>query len=240
MLKEDRIYRIKNIISFITKSVLAQMPSKEIVLANDEKSKAMYAYFNKRSKKFFGIRRLSTAVALLDLSSYSSFEDYRLSIRGKNSADYFKRRCEKKGYIFKAIDRNNYIDEIHDINTSLKQRCGAKMGSEYSKKRERYDNLNILAYGVFKEDRLVAYTDLSISKELVKINRILGHGDYLSDNIMYLLLFSTIEELMTLKETRNIKYFMYDSFWGNPQGLVLFKHRFKFCAYKLNWKIFQS
>jgi hypothetical protein len=237
MQTKDRIYRIKNIISYVRGSHLGKMPKKEIVLSDDKRAKAMIAYFNKRSRKFMGIRRLSTAVALIDLSAYACFEDYRFSIRGKNSADYFKRRCEKKDYHFKSIDRNDYIDEIHAINNSLEERCGAKMGSAYSKKIQHYENENILAYGVFTGDKLVAYADLSISNELVKINRILGHGEYLTDNIVYLLMFSIIEELVILSKTSEIKYFMYDSFWGNPRGLVLFKNRFKFLAYNINWKL---
>ena len=234
MISEDRKYRLKNIIRYILEAFFGSSEKAVIKLGNDSKAKRIYSYFNKRNKKFFGIKRLTISIALIDLSKYSCFEDYRLTIRGKNSADYYKRRCEKKGYTFRSIDRNDFIDEIYEINTSLNVRCGKEMTSEYKNRMASYNNENASAYGVFKDSKLVAYTDLSTYNQLIKINRILGHGDFLNDNIMYYLLFKTIESIFELNEDKP-GYFMYDSFWGNPKGLVLFKNRFKFCSYKVKW-----
>lgn len=236
MISEDKRYRVKNILNYIFDAYLGKSEKKTIKLGSCSRAESLYTGFSKRSVKFLGVKRLTIAVAILDVSKYANFEAYRLTIRGKNSADYYKRRCEKKGYLFMPIDMNDYIDEIFAINTSLDKRCGKDMSDAYRKKETSYDSNNTIAYGVFKEDHLIAYTQVSVYADLLKINRILGHGDYLRDNIMYFLLFMTIQESFALKDS-GLKYFMYDSFWGNPKGLVLFKNRFKFVANKVNWKL---
>jgi len=236
MISEDKKYRIRNILNYILNAYLGKSDNKIIKLGDKKEAHSIYNSFNKRSSKFLGIKRLTISVAILDMTKYRSFEDYRLTIRGKNSADYYKRRCEKKDYSFRLIDMNYYIDEIFDINTSLDERCGKSMSSAYVNKKTSYDNSNSIAFGVFKDDKLLAYTELSVYGELVKINRILGHGDFLNDNIMYFLLFNTLEQSFALKKD-GVKYFMYDSFWGNPKGLVLFKKRFKFIPNKVKWEL---
>lgn len=236
MINKDKKYRIGNILTYILNAYLGKSDKKKINLGDKKDAYSIYKNFNKRSAKFFGIKRLTISVAILDMTRYKSFEDYRLTIRGKNSADYYKRRCEKKDYSFRAIDMNDFIDEIFEINTSLDKRCGKNMSSAYLNKKTSYDNTNSIAFGVFKDDKLLAYTQLSVYGELVKINRILGHGDFLNDNIMYFMLFNTLQESFDLKND-GVKYFMYDSFWGNPKGLVLFKNRFKFIANKVKWEL---
>lgn len=234
MTLKDRLNRFQNIIAYIVDSYRNKCNKAVVSLGADDKASNIYRYFNKRSKKFLGLKRLTIAVALINLRRYNSFEEYRLTIRGKNSADYFKRRCEKKGYTFKKIDRNNFIDEIHEINTSLEMRCGKIMESSYRKRIVSYNADDSLSYGVFIDNKLIAYINLSCYNELIKINRILGHGDFLGDNIMYFLVFKTIEEIYS-NSSITAQYLMYDSFWGNPKGLVLFKNRFKFEAYKVKW-----
>ena len=40
-------------------------------------------------------------------------------IQGKNRGAYHAKRAKARGYVFREIDRNAHVDDIHAINTSL-------------------------------------------------------------------------------------------------------------------------
>lgn len=82
-----------------------------------------YKYFNKLHRlKLF--KNKSLGVSLIDLNDFANFEEYYKSINGKNSAAYYSRKALKREYKFVEIDRNNFIDDIFDINTSAPMRQG--------------------------------------------------------------------------------------------------------------------
>lgn len=103
-------------------------------------------------------------------------------------------RAGRLGYRFAEIDRSQYADDIYEINVSLPERQGRPMAAGYLQ-RHQYSPLpaytcdlhRIREYGVLAGDRLVAYLVLYRSGELALISQILGHGDTLADDVMYLL-----------------------------------------------------
>jgi hypothetical protein len=68
---------------------------------------------------------------------------------------------------------------------------------------------------------------------MVLINRILGHGDFLKDNVMYLIMTRVVSEFIHAKESN---FIMYDTFGQVENGLVLFKKRIGFKPYTVNFK----
>jgi hypothetical protein len=71
------------------------------------------------------------------------------------------RRARRRGYSVEEIDRNDYVDDIHRINTSLAERQGRPMDPAYADKIERYFAIDSFRYfGVLDRDRrLAAYCD---------------------------------------------------------------------------------
>jgi hypothetical protein len=191
-------------------------------------------YFNKRSLKRLFIKNKKYNCSIIDASSFKSELDYYSTIKGKNSADYFARRCEKLGYTFTKFDPNQEIESIYKINTSTNTRQGKLMEGSYLNKVEKWENSESNEwYGVYsKENELVAYLWSIKLNELVLINRILGNFNHLNNNVMYLLTSRFIGNVIV---QGGVKYIMYDTFGRKKNGLVLYKKRIGFKAFTVNF-----
>jgi hypothetical protein len=152
------------------------------------------------------------------------------------------RRCQKAGYEFRRFEHNDHIDEIHEINTSLDQRQGAKMSSLYTTKpapqrslknqpckRHRRDY-----YGVFKDGKLYAYTYVLTCGEMMVYSRLLGHGDALKDDVMNLMVF---EAAKTRHEESGTRYAIYHMADNGTEGLQFFKRKMGFAGHRVHWKL---
>jgi hypothetical protein len=190
--------------------------------------------FNERDFRRGFIKRKKFNCAFIELSSFSSDEDYLRTIRGKNSADYFARKCEKLGYFFAPFHPNDEIEAIYSINSSVRSRQGRVMDSSYLTKVEEWpSNAVNIWYGVFsKEGALVAYIWSLDLEQLTLVNRILGHGDHLNSHVMYLMATCFIREKL---KNRVLKFAMYDTFGRKKNGLVLFKKRIGFKPFTVNF-----
>ncbi len=109
-------------------------------------------------------------------------------------------RAERLGYRFAPIQRQRYEAEVHDINTSLKHRQGRPMAAGYLRRpvfgADDYpcDLHGVHANGVFDpEQRLVAYLWMYRAGELALVSQILGHGDHLENDVMFLLFRGALE-----------------------------------------------
>jgi hypothetical protein len=80
---------------------------------------------------------------------------------------------------------------------------------------------------------MVAYLWVVKSGELAVLSRLLGHADHLSNGVMYLLITSYIEQ--ELFKLHDVRFVMYDTFFGAGDGLKLFKTRCGFRPYKVKW-----
>ena len=67
--------------------------------------------------KIFGYKQLG--VALIDLRRLPSPADYIDCITGQNGAATYVAKARRRGYTLAEIDRNDHVDAIHDINTSV-------------------------------------------------------------------------------------------------------------------------
>jgi hypothetical protein len=165
----------------------------------------------------------------------ASLEEWRAEHRtARKRAD----RCERRGYVFNEVDYSQYPDDIHAINTSLEQRQGRPMADGYLHRIERgrlpqfpCDLHNTRTYGVLSPRlNLVAYMTLHRSNELAMMSMILGHGDYLTDEIMYLLFAGMVED-----QSGNPGILYYNRHDSGQEGLRFYKERVGFSEGDVAW-----
>jgi hypothetical protein len=203
-------------------------------LGNSLNAQRILKSFNRRYLRKGFIKNKQFNIAIIDLSEFKSEGDYIQSVKGKNSADYFSRRCEKMGYTFESFDPNDEIEQIYNINSSSQERQGKSMAASYLEKVLTWPNESGNTwYGIFDpEGILVAYLWTIELNEMTLLNRILGHQEHLKNNIMYLLLTKYITNAIV---DRKAKYVMYDTFGKFQNGLVMYKKRIGFKPYTVNF-----
>jgi hypothetical protein len=200
------------------------------------KYKSTYEYFMKPHRlKLFKNKTLG--VALIDLDLYTNFDAYYKSINGKNSSAYYSRKALKRAYEFVEIDRNKYVDDIYDINTSSEIRQGQKMSSGYLKKIERYhDEKNSRYFGVVDcQGILVSYCNIGFYGEFSLVVQLLGHKKHLNNGIMYLMMIELNKLIFREYKEKGCRYIMYDTFFGASGGLKKFKEKLGYQSYRVKW-----
>ena len=160
-------------------------------------------------------------------------EDHRTARKRAN-------RAGNLGYQFREIRREDYDADIFDINTSLEERQGKRMTRGY---RERQNFLPlpeyrcplhaIRTYGVLDvRGTLVAYLWLYRSGELALVSSILGHGEHLANDVMYLLFQGAVGRQSELGG-----YFVYNRADSGTDGLRYFKDKLGFQAMEVAWEL---
>lgn len=231
---------VKNIVA-ILKDIIS-LPKITITFCKymDEtksKYKETYKYFTKLHRlKLF--RNKTLGVALIDLNLYKNFDEYYKSINGKNSAAYYARKALKRGYKFIEIDRNDYIDDIYEINISTPIRQGRKMSEDYLKKVEQYKSEpNYRYFGVIDEKgKLVSYCNIGFYGEFALVVTLLGHKEHLNNGVMYLMMIEFGKVMFNEYKNRGYRYIMYDTFFGASKGLKKFKTKLGYKPYRVKWK----
>ncbi len=152
------------------------------------------------------------------------------------------RKAQKEGYTFGPVDRDRYLDDIFEINTSMSERQGRPMKEPYLQRPGPYGPLpaygcprhQIRTYGVFRDDRLIAYTWLYQVGEMCLFSTILGHGDHLASGVMYLLVSETLRDMIAVAGTR---YAMYNMHASGTEGLRFFKEQMGFRSFWVSWQL---
>ena len=149
-------------------------------------------------------------------------------------------RAERLGYQFREIKREHYDEDIFAVNTSLEERQGRPMTPGY-RERQNYLPLPdypchrhaIRTYGVVDaRGTLVAYLWLYRVGELALVSSILGHGDHLANDVMYLLFQGVVEA-----QAGNEGYFVYNRHDSGTEGLRYFKDKLGFRATEVEWTL---
>lgn len=148
-------------------------------------------------------------------------------------------RAFRLGYRFAEIDRSRHNQDIHQINTSLYERQGRRMSDGYLEP-PTYTPLEeqpcqwhrVHTYGVLHEDTLRAYLTLYRVGELALVSSILGHGDHLRDDIMYLLFEGAVAD-----QADRLGFFYYNRFDSGTEGLRYFKTKLGFRAADIDWRL---
>lgn len=202
---------------------IVRMPTAKLVFQvarNPDTAERIFKHFTKRHPRFLLIRNKTLGTALVDLRRFRLRDNYLDSIKGRNSAEHHARRARARGYQVVEIDRNDYIDDIHHINTSIQVRQGKTMDTSYLHKRQHYvAERNYNYYGTIdRSGRLVAYGEVGIWGNFAAFNRIIGVRN--NDGIMHLLVSDIICRLIDGGE---MEYLMYDTYFGASEGLKSFK-----------------
>jgi hypothetical protein len=169
-------------------------------------------------------------VAVLPDTYEQWFEDVGYYCRRK------VRRAQKRGYTFARINRDDHLEDIHEINTSLEERQGRVMDERYRRAVKPFGPLpnhacprhQLATYGVFKDGTLVAYAWIYQTGEMFLLSTLLGHGAHLNEGVMFLLIAGVIEDLIT---TAGSRYAVYERHWSGTEGLRFFKEQMGFRPY---------
>lgn len=149
-------------------------------------------------------------------------------------------RAHRLGYRFEEIRRHEHELSIFEINTSMPERQGRPMTPSYGKLHEFNDPVpwpcdrhRVYPYGVLDEGgKLRAYLWLYRCGEMAMVSSILGHGDHLSNDVMYLLVAGMVKE-----QARLGGFGFYNVHSSGTEGLRFFKERCGFYGREARWKL---
>jgi hypothetical protein len=150
-------------------------------------------------------------------------------------------RSERLGYRFAPVDLSQHSDDVFDINTSLATRQGRPMTAGYVEYHQQgklpdypCERHAIRTYGVTisrLKPKLVAYMSVYRINELVLISMILGHGNFLTDDIMYLLFAGMVEQQSHLGG-----WLYYNRWDSGTDGLRYYKEKTGFREGDIRWE----
>jgi hypothetical protein len=193
-----------------------------------------YRYYTRRHPRYKIIGNKTMGAALIDLGRFDNAPAYLDDIQGKNRGAWHARRARARGYVCTEIDRNDHIDAIHAINTSLDERQGRPMDQKYRDKTTRFERHEHFGYyGVFNPDgKLMAYANIGRYGNFSAFSQLIGMRN--NDGAMHLLMVDIVSRLL---EQKQVRYVMYDTFFGAQPGLQQFKRILGFQPYRVKYTL---
>ena len=186
--------------------------------------------------KVFGYKQLG--VALIDLRRLAGPVACLDGPAGQSGAATYVGKARRRGYALAQIDRNDHIDAIHDINTSLPSRQGRPMDASYREKQFHYEAQSHYRYfGVFnKQGKLMAYCNIGRYGNFTAFSQLMGYRN--NDGVMHLLVTDIVSLLlMELQAGDGPEFLMYDTFFGAQPGLRQFKTMLGFAPYRVRYSL---
>jgi hypothetical protein len=201
---------------------------------NPDAVRRMHAHFTKPHPRYKVFQNKSLGAALVDLKRFGGAEAYMENVKGRNSAGHHARKARSRGYAVVEIDKNDFVEDIHEINTSLDQRQGRPMDKAYQQKQVRFNpERNYKYFGVLNAaGRLTAYSDVGFFGNFVAFDRLLGLRN--NDGAMHLMV---TEIICRMIENHAYSYLMYDTFFGASPGLRTFKTMLGFEPYRAKYSL---
>ena len=202
---------------------------------NPDDVKRMHAHCTKPHPRYKVFQNKALGAALVDLKGFGDRDAYMGNIKGgRNSAEHYAKKAKSRGYVVVEIDRNEFVDDIYEINTSLDSRQGRPMDDIYRQKVTQYPReKNYRYFGVLNSTgKLMAYSNLGTYGNFVAFDQLLGVRN--NDGMMHLMLAEIISQMI---ETRSYSYLMYDTYFGASPGLQLFKKMLGFEPYRVKYSI---
>lgn len=178
----------------------------------------------------FGSGRYNYPASILELDDVDTYLAEHRTARKR------AQRASRLGYYVSPLHRDLHEDDIFAINTSLPERQGRPMTEGY-RERQTFSPLpaypcprhRIETWGVWTGEQLVGYLVLYVSGEMAMVSQILGHGDHLENDIMYLLVTDVLRH-----QPRPLTVF-YNRHDGGTDGLRYFKERLGFAPERVAW-----
>lgn len=163
-------------------------------------------------------------LAVIDISRFVSIEQYISRAMNATSGNRF-RFSQKQGYTSRILsweERNQRIDEIHLINTSMQVRQGREMAENYREKPKPITGNHLCndhhSYfiGTFdKNNSLVAYISVNVCGEMTAASQILCHADHLKPGAML----NTWVKFIELSRNAGKKFAVYGHWADGLDGL---------------------
>lgn len=175
------------------------------------------------------------AMAAMPLPDMDEWEEMHRTARKRAN------RCERRGYTFRVVRREEHSDELHAINISTDRRQGRPMSESYTKHYayralpdypcERHQ---VRTYGVFSPDGvLVAYLWLYVAGQLRLCSTIIGHAAHLENEIMYLLFRGMLKHEVARDPDGIVMYHRWDN---GTDGLRFYKERVGLVETQIEWR----
>jgi len=195
-----------------------------------------YRFTQQRHRKFPLIRNDQYGVALAVLPG--TFDEYFMMVEASARRNFKKaKRC---GYTFDRIEHNDHMADIREIWQSTDVRQGKVpdyvAGGQVTPATHPPSKTAVHDYpyfGVFKNDKLVAYAGCAVSGELCAIEQIYGHAEHHAYGVVPMLVIGVAG--YTLEHYTNVKYYTYDTLLGASVNMKRFKRKFVFQPYKVRW-----
>lgn len=169
------------------------------------------------------------------LSAPDSLDAYRAAHR---TARKRASRSARLGYVSTEILRRSlYVDDVFAVNTSLTERQGRPMTAGYLERPSASELDPITCdrhwtrmFATLLDETLVAYSVVIRAGDLALVSQILGHGEHLKSDVMFLLFESVIDALAGTDVA--IVYNRADS---GDVGLQYFKEKLGFEPREVTW-----
>jgi len=193
-----------------------------------------YRYYTRRHPRYKIIGNKTMGAALIDLGRFEGPPGYLDHIQGKNRGAWHAKRARSRGYVCTEIERNEHIDAIHAINTSLEERQGRPMDQKYREKVTHFERQpHFDYYGVLSpEGKLVAYANIGHYGNFSAFSQLIGIRN--NDGIMHLMMVDIVTRLL---EQKRVRYVMYDTFFGAQPGLQQFKRILGYQPYRVKYSL---
>lgn len=189
--------------------------------------------FTRRHPRYKVIGHKQLGVALIDLRLLADNRAYP----GSGAASYVT-KARKRGYRLAQIDRNDHIDAIHAINTSVPNRQGRPMDAHYREKTACFEaQCHYRYFGVFdKCGQLVAYANMGRFGNFAAFAQLLGYRN--NDGVMHMMVADIVRLLLAERCAGDgPDYLMYDTFFGAQPGLRQFKTLLGFTPYRVRYTL---
>jgi hypothetical protein len=162
---------------------------------------------------------------------------YQALIESSGRRNY--KKAVRLGYSFRRIDFNDHLDAVARIRRSTDTRQG-KVPDEFfddvkptNDPPSRSSVHDYPTFGVFFGDELRAYASCLVSGELMMVEHILGHADFVADGVVPMLLIEMIQ--YGQKQYPCVKFYCYGSFFGANPTMRRFKTKFGFVPHRVDW-----
>ena len=151
-------------------------------------------------------------------------------------------RGKKNGFSCRLFHGIDYFEQIMAINLSKDERAGRTMGEMYTDREKviAFLKKEPVMFGTFTaQGELIGYLHLLFGGGMLALNKILGHGAYLEEGVMYFMLGELIRQIPDIYENGGVRYIMYGSWNGGvaSAGIQYYKARCGFCGYNVRYHI---
>lgn len=195
-----------------------------------------YAEATRRHPKFplVGAMQFGVALHLLPRTFDLYFMRIEASAR-RNHKKAMSHECH-----FRQIDYNDHLNDISDIRRSTDIRQG-QLSQDFlcgevqpcANPRSRTTIHDYSYFGVFRDDRMVAYAGCLIAGELCMIEHIYGHAGFQSMGVTPMLVIEMARHVIERHPV--VRFYAYGMLLGASESMWRFKKKLGFLPYRVDW-----